>query len=225
MKTHRLFVSSAALGLALVLGAAPAGAGQKVEFSQIASQWDAKDFLEGLPWERYDATKISIAEESSWHDPAMFLDLKGDPWTVEFMNDRFLSFDRRHYGDLSEPEPVKGDIKEAAMKLLERDQLKVYRVRIAGKAGGGPDEAIVLTPYSINAVASGDVIRVRLDQAGLEAREGDDLGGYSLSLPRGIIRGRHRGKKTNGNTKKGDGDDGDYTFYGRYTEGQSSQDK
>ena len=217
MKSSRTIVSLAAFGLALSLASAPAWAGPKVELTQIVSARVAKQFLETVPWDKYEATKISVAEETSWYDPAIYLDLKGDKWKIEFLNDRFLSFDRRFYGDLSDPEPVQGDLKKAATELLDRDLVRVYRLKVLEESGEEADTAIILTPYTIYGVVSGDVLRLRLDQGGLEAREGDDLGGdRQVGLPsrffRGFRRGHRKKKVTNGEAKQGDTGG---TFYSR----------
>lgn len=197
MRARLVIASMVVSGLTLLLAAQPAWAGQKFEIAQIISSRVARQFLETVPFDKYEATQISVAEEKSWHDPAMYLDLKGDEWKVEFLNDRFFSRTRQHYGDLSEPEPVKGDLRKAALELLERDLVKVYQINPEG-AEGGPYTAIVLSPYSINAVASGDVLRIRLSQSGLQAREGDEPE-HDLSFL-GRIRGRmyRRPKMSNG---------------------------
>lgn len=64
---------------------------------------------------------------------------------------------------------MKSDIKKAALGLLERNLVNVYRVRV-----GGPeslDRAIVLTPYNITASTFGDTIKLALDAFALRDRE------------------------------------------------------
>lgn len=220
MKMRRLATACAALGLVLLLGSVSAYAGQDFELSLYAAQWKAKQFLETVPWDRYDATKINIAEETAWEEPALLLDLKGDDLKVEFPNDRFYHISRRHYGDLADPQPVEGDVKKTALELLERNQLKVYRFNRASSKGG-PDVAIILTPYTVKATLFENTVKIRLDEEGLHDREGDDQG-HDLSFLSRMGRAR-RGQKSGGHKKgnngvnKGDNGTG-YTFYGRYFE-------
>ncbi len=157
--------------MSLLLGAFPAGASGQVRVIQLLSPRVAKQFLKTVAWQRYEATQINIAEDTAWEDPAIYLDLKGDAWTVEFPNDRFLSRTRFFLGDIADPRPVKGDLQKAALKLLERDLVYVFRVRL-GKSEG-PDQAIILTPYTIQAATFVNTIRIKLDDNGLQTREGD----------------------------------------------------
>ncbi|MFQ5893853.1 MAG: hypothetical protein ACE5H5_06025, partial [Nitrospinota bacterium] len=96
---------------------------------------------------------------------------KDDSWMVEFPNDEFLDLGRFLLGDIANPRPVTGDIKRAALDLLERDRVHVYRIRIGGSAG--PDRAVVLTPYTIRAFTLDHTIRIKLDDNGLQTREGE----------------------------------------------------
>jgi hypothetical protein len=162
------------VGLALLLGAIEASAAGEVRLVQLLSPRLARQFLETVEWQNYEATQINIAEEPAWEDPAIFLDLKGDTWTVSFPNDNFLSLSRFFLGDIAEPRPVGGDIRRAALDLLDRNLVHVYRVNLEGSKG--PDAAVVLTPYSIRAFTLGSTIRVKLDDQGLHDREGGDLG-------------------------------------------------
>lgn len=173
MSARRLRAVVASLAVAFALGAlgAPAASAEPLRLSQLLSARVARGFLETVEWDMYQATRINIAEEPSWEDPAIYLDLKGDEWTVEFPNDEFLSHTRRLLGDIAEPRPVEGDVKKAAQELLERDLVHVYRVRIG--APELPDRAIVLTPYTIKALTIGDTIKIKLDDDGLQTREGD----------------------------------------------------
>lgn len=167
----------ASLAATLLLGLSPARAGEALKLSQLLSPRVARDFLETVDWQRYEATQINIAEEPAWEDPAIYLDLKGDEWTVEFPNDEFLSHTRWLLGDIAEPRPVSGDVKKAALDLLERDLVNVYRVQVGGPEH--PDRAIVLTPYSIVALTIDRVIKIKLDDDGLQTREGDLTDGGS----------------------------------------------
>ena len=162
------------LTMSLLLGASPAGANGQVRVIQLLSPRVAKQFLKTVAWQRYEATQINIAEEPAWEDPAIYLDLKGDQWAVEFPNDNFLSPTRFFLGDIADPRPVKGDIKKAALDLLERDLVYVFRVRLGESEG--PDQVIILTPYTIQAFTFGDTIRIKLDDHGLNTREGDLTG-------------------------------------------------
>ncbi|MCH7921764.1 MAG: hypothetical protein IH975_01865 [Nitrospinae bacterium] len=183
MRASRFLIISAAVGVALLLGASPADASGQVRLTQLLSPRVAKEFLMTVDWGRYEATQINIAEDTAWEDPAIYLDLKGDAWTVEFPNDRFLSLTRFFLGDIANPRPVKVDIKKAALELLERDLVHVFRVRL-GKPEG-PDQAIILTPYTIQAFTLGDTIRIKLDDNGLQTREGDLTGGDDRDGPSG----------------------------------------
>jgi len=162
------------LTMSLLLGASPAGANGQVRVIQLLSPRVAKQFLKTVAWQRYEATQINIAEEAAWEDPAIYLDLKGDQWAVEFPNDNFLSLTRFFLGDIADPRPVKDDIKKAALDLLERDLVYVFRVRLGESEG--PDRAIILTPYTIQVFTLGDTIRIKLDDHGLNTREGDLTG-------------------------------------------------
>lgn len=227
MKARSLAIACTALGIVFLLGSVPAHAGQDFELSLYASQRKAKQFLETTPWERYDATRINIAEEKAWEELALFLDLKGDGLKVEFPNDRFYHASRRHYGDLAEPEAVEGDVEKTALELLERNHLKVYRFS-RKSSNGEPDTAIILTPYTVKATLSEETVKIRLDEEGLYEREGDDPGHDLSFLGRmGKAWRSHRGSghKKGDNGKKEDdekcygcsfdNDSGD-TFYGRY---------
>lgn len=158
-----------ALIAALLLGASPPEASGQVRVIKLLSPRVARQFLETVAWERYRATRINIAEEPAWEDPALIFDLKNDAWTVVFPNDTFISLDRQYFGDIANPRPVEGDIRAAALALLERDLVHVYRVRFGGPHS--PDRAIVLTPYTIRATTFDATIRIRLDGWGLEVRE------------------------------------------------------
>lgn len=183
MGSRRFLTISAAVGAALLLAVSLAGASGQVRLTQLLSPRVAKEFLMTVDWGRYEATQINIAEDTAWEDPAIYLDLKGDAWTVEFPNDRFLSLTRFFLGDIADPRPVKVDIKKAALDLLERDLVHVFRVRL-GKPEG-PDQAIILTPYTIQAFTLGDTIRIKLDDNGLQTREGDLTGGDDRDGPSG----------------------------------------
>ncbi|MCH7922205.1 MAG: hypothetical protein IH975_04110 [Nitrospinae bacterium] len=181
MSTRRLLTTAAAVGVALLVGASPAGASEQVRLIQLLSPRVAKQFLKTVAWQRYEATQINIAEEPAWEDPAIYLDLKGDQWTVEFPNDNFLSLHRFFLGDIANPRPVKGDVKKAALDLLERDLVYVFRIRV-GEAEG-LDRAIILTPYTIRALTFGNTLRIKLDDNSLQTREGGltdggDKGGH-----------------------------------------------
>ena len=167
------------LTMSLLLGASPAGANGQVRVIQLLSPRVAKQFMMTVAWQRYEATQINIAEEPAWEDPAIYLNLKGDQWAVEFPNDKFLSLTRFFLGDIADPRPVKGDIKKAALDLLERDLVHVFRVRL-GKSEG-PDQAIILTPYTIQAATFVNTIRIKLDDNGLQTREGDITDGGDKS--------------------------------------------
>jgi len=173
MNTQRTVKSAFVLGaLALfVLVLLPTDALGQVQLIQLLSPRVAKQFLKTVAWQRYEATQINIAEEPAWEDPAIYLDLKGDQWTVEFPNDNFLSLHRFFLGDIANPRPIKGDVKKAALDLLERDLVYVFRVRIGGAEDS--DQAIILTPYTIRAFTLGNTIRIKLDDNGLQTREGD----------------------------------------------------
>jgi hypothetical protein len=183
MGSRRFLTISAAVGAALLLGASLAGASGKARLTQLLSPRVAKEFLMTVDWGRYEATQINIAEDTAWEDPAIYLDLKGDAWTVEFPNDRFLSRTRFLLGDIADPRPVKGDLQKAALKLLERDLVYVFRLRLGNS--DGPDQAIILTPYTIHAFTLGDTIRIKLDDNGLQTREGDLTGGDDRAGPSG----------------------------------------
>ncbi len=174
MGSRRVLAISAAVGAALLLGASLASASGQARLTQLLSPRVAKEFLMTVDWGRYEATQINIAEDTAWEDPAIYLDLKGDQWAVEFPNDNFLSLTRFFLGDIADPRPVKGDIKKAALDLLERDLVYVFRVRIGGAEDS--DQAIILTPYTIRAFTLGDTIRIKLDDHGLNTREGDLTG-------------------------------------------------
>lgn len=165
------WLTALAITMTLLLGASPAGASGQVQLIQLLSPRVAKQFLKTVAWQRYEATQINIAEEPAWEDPAIYLDLKGDQWTVEFPNDNFLSLHRFFLGDIANPRPVKGDVKKAALDLLERDLVYVFRVRIGGAEDS--DQAIILTPYTIRAFTLGNTIRIKLDDNALQTREGD----------------------------------------------------
>lgn len=118
---HRRLLLIGAVGLALLLGATQADAAGEVRLVQLLSPRLARQFLETVEWHRYGATQINIAEEPAWEDPAIYFDLKGDAWTVSFPNDNFLSLSRFFLGDIADPRPVGGDIRHAALDLLERN--------------------------------------------------------------------------------------------------------
>ncbi|MCZ6701188.1 MAG: hypothetical protein O7B80_06020 [bacterium] len=181
MRSMRFLTASAAFGLALLLGVSLAGASGQARLTQLLSPQVAKEFFMTVDWGRYEATQINIAEDTAWEDPAIYLDLKGDAWTVEFPNDRFLSRTRFFLGDIADPRPLKGDLQKAALKLLERDLVYVFRLRL-GKSDG-PDQAIILTPYTIQAFTLEDTIRIKLDDNGLQTREGDLTGGDDKDGP------------------------------------------
>lgn len=194
MKARRLAALCAAVGLASLLSTTYAAAGEHFNLVLIPSFWEAKQFLESVQWDRYEGTHINVAQETAWEDTAFFFDLKGDEWKVEFPNDRFFSRSRQHYGDLAKPREMKGDLKKAALELLEKDQVHVYR--IWPKVGQDTTESvIVMSPYTVYAVHDKDTITIRLDEEGLQAREGDepdfDLGFLSRM---GKARRRHKGK-------------------------------
>ena len=170
MGSRRFLTISAAVGAALLLAVSLAGASGQVRLTQLLSPRVAKQFLKTVEWQRYEATQINIAEEPAWEDPAIYLDLKGDQWAVEFPNDNFLSLHRFFLGDIANPRPVKGDVKKAALDLLERDLVHVFRVRLGESEG--PDQAIILTPYTIQAATFVNTIRIKLDDNGLQTREG-----------------------------------------------------
>ncbi len=163
------WLTALTITMSLLLGAFPAGASGQVRVIQLLSPRVAKQFLKTVAWQRYEATQINIAEEPAWEDPAIYLDLKGDQWTVEFPNDNFLSLHRFFLGDIANPRPVKGDVKKAALDLLERDLVYVFRIRV-GEAEG-LDRAIILTPYTIRALTFGNTIRIKLNDNGLKTRE------------------------------------------------------
>ena len=175
MKMRHLATSCIALAVALLLVVSAAEASGSVRVIQLLSPRVAKQFLETIDWNRYEATQINIAEEESWEDPAILLDLKGDEWTVKFPNDRFISLDRNFFGDIANPRPVGGDVREAASNLLERDLVYVFRIQVGNP--NSPDRAIILTPYTIEASTFGDTIKIKLDENGLQTREGDLTGG------------------------------------------------
>ena len=207
MKTSRFAALCAAVGLAVVLGTSYASAGEHFNISLIPSPRKAKQYLEVVQWERYEGTRINVAQEKAWEDTAFFFDLKGDEWKVEFPNDRFYHPTRQHYGDLADPRPMKGDLQKAALELLERDLVHVYRVwAVGGKKG--PEVAIVMTPYNIKAGHNQNTIFIRLDESGLQAREGDEPEHDLSFLGRGrlgkMMRGRRRGHRRGG--KKGTND-------------------
>lgn len=166
-----------AAAAAIVLACPAPSRAEALRLNQLISARVARQFMDTIEWERYEATRINIAEEDAWEDPAIFLDLKGDDWEVVFPNDEFLSQHRRLFGDIANPRPVEGDVQEAARELLDRYLVKVYRVRIGG--GDSPDRAIVFTPYSIKALTIGDTIKIALDDNGLHTREGDLTDGDS----------------------------------------------
>ncbi len=168
------WLTALTITMSLLLGASPAGASGQVRVIQLLSPRVSKQFLKTVEWQRYEATQINIAEEPAWEDPAIYLDLKGDQWAVEFPNDNFLSLTRFFLGDIADPRPVKGNIKKAALDLLERDLVYVFRVRIGGAEDS--DQAIILTPYTLQAFTFGDTIRIKLDDHGLNTREGDLTG-------------------------------------------------
>ncbi|MDV2502885.1 MAG: hypothetical protein RX318_02905 [bacterium] len=171
MPPHRYLPLIGAAAMALLLGSTQVVAGGEVHLVQLLSPRLAKQFLETVEWRRYEATQINIAEEPAWEDPAIVLDLKGDDLTVVFPNDTFLSLGRWLLGDIADPRPVEGNIRQAALDLLERDLVHVYRIRLRGSEG--PDRAIILTPYTIRASTMGSTIRIKLDDNGLQMREGD----------------------------------------------------
>ena len=183
MGSRRFLTISAAVAAALLFGVSIAGASGQVRLTQLLSPRVAKQFLKTVEWRRYEATQINIAEDTAWEDPAIYLDLKGDAWTVEFPNDRFLSLTRFFLGDIANPRPVKGDVKKAALELLERDLVYVFRVRL--RESEGSDQAIILTPYTIQAFTLGDTIRIKLDDHGLNTREGDLTDGDDRDSPSG----------------------------------------
>ena len=173
MRWNKLGEVPLATGLTVILGLLlvilPAGALGQVQLIQLLSPRVAKQFLKTVDWKRYEATQINIAEEPSWEDPAIVLDLKGDAWKVEFPNDTFISLDRQFFGDIANPRSVEGSVRTAALTLLERNLVHVYRVRI-GEANA-PDRAIVLTPYNVRASVFDTTIRIRLNDWGLQVRE------------------------------------------------------
>jgi hypothetical protein len=176
-------VVSIAATISILMGVSTASAGETLRINQLISSRVAKQFLETVDWEKYGATQINIAEEPAWEDPAIYLDLKEDDWTVEFPNDEFISHTRRLLGDIANPRAVEDDVRVAAMHLLERDLVHVYRLQMGDP--DFPDRAIVLTPYTIKASTFGKVIRVKLDDNGLNTREGDLTdGGIDLFRPR-----------------------------------------
>lgn len=207
MKTRRIVTTCAAAGLALMLWTASAGAGDHFKISLIPSPRVAKQYLEAVQWERYDGTRINAAQETAWEDTAFFFDLKDDEWKVEFPNDRFYHPSRFHYGDLANPRPVEGDLQKAALELLERDKVHVYRVWAVGEKKG-PETAIVMTPYNIKAAHNKNTVFIRLDESGLEAREGDEPDHDLSFLGRGrlgqMARGQRRARRRGG--KKGTND-------------------
>jgi hypothetical protein len=170
MRAIRLTALGAA-ALAFTLGISSTASGDALRLDQVISSRVARGFLETVDWDKYEATQINIAEAPAWEDPAVYLDLKEDEWTVEFPNDEFLSHTRRLLGDIADPRPIEGDVQKTAMELLERDLVHVYRVQIGGP--DLPDRAIVLTPYTIKALTIGEVIKIKLDDNGLQTREGD----------------------------------------------------
>ena len=170
---YKRLTLTGAVAMVLLLGATQAGAAGEVRLVQLLSPRVARQFLETVEWHRYEATQINIAEEPAWEDPAIVLDLKGDGLTVSFLNDDFLSLSRFFLGDIADPRPVRGDIRQASLELLERDLVHVYRVSFVKSAG--PDAAIVLTPYTIRAFTQGPTIRIKLDDNGLHAREDGDV--------------------------------------------------
>lgn len=176
MRSLRQVVTWTAAGVILLVACSPAGASGQLQLIQLLSPRLAKQFLQTVEWQRYEATQINIAEEEAWEDPAIFLDLKGDPWKVEFPNDTFISLDRFFFGDIARPRPVEGNVRQAALALLERDLVHVYRIRLGGEVEG-PDRAIILTPYTIRAFTLGSTIRIKLDENGLFMREGELLDG------------------------------------------------
>ncbi len=138
MKTRRLAALCAAVGLAVALGISSASAGEHFKISLIPSPRKAKPYLQVVQWERYEGTRINVAQEKHWKETAFLFDLKGDEWKVEFPNDRFYRPSRQHYGDLADPRPMKGDLQKAALKLLERGKVHVYRVwAVGGGKGAG----------------------------------------------------------------------------------------
>jgi hypothetical protein len=156
MRAIRLTALGAA-ALAFTLGISSTASGDALRLDQVISSRVARG--------------LNIAEAPAWEDPAVYLDLKEDEWTVEFPNDEFLSHTRRLLGDIADPRPIEGDVQQAALELLERDLVHVYRVQIGGP--NLPDRAIVLTPYTIEALTIGEVIKIKLDDNGLQTREGD----------------------------------------------------
>lgn len=171
MIRNRLLAFGLAAAVSLPLLGGRAFAGEALRLRQLISPRVARDFLMTVDWSRYQATQINIAESPAWEDTAIFLDLKGDEWTTIFPNDEFLSLTRRLLGDIANPRPVEGDVRKAALDLLERDLVNVYRVQIGG--GETPDRVIVLTPYSIKALVIDHTIKLALDDNGLQTREGD----------------------------------------------------
>lgn len=170
MSLNRHLNITGAVVLFLLFGTSPARGGE-VRLIQLISPRLARQFLETVEWSRYEATQINIAEEPAWEDPAIVLDLKGDGLRAVFPNDNFLSLGRFLLGDISNPRPVAGDVCSATLDLLERNLVHVYRIRLGGAEG--PDRAIVLTPYTIRAFTLGPTIRIKLDDNGLQVREGD----------------------------------------------------
>ncbi len=171
MRIGRWMAAGTAVAVALLIGASAATASRTLRLHQLISPRVAKEFLETVDWKKYEATQINIAEEPAWEDRAIYLDLKEDEWTVEFPNDEFLSHSRRLLGDIANPRPVQNDVKKSAIKLLKRDQVHVYRVQIGD--ADFPDRAIVLTPYTIKALTIANVIKIKLDDNGMQTREGD----------------------------------------------------
>ena len=171
MPPHRHLTLIGAVAVALLLGATQVVAAGEVSLVQLLSPRLARQFLETVECNRYEATQINIAEEPAWEDPAIILDLKGDGLTVVFPNDTFLSLGRTLLGDIADPRPVTGDVCKATLDLLERDLVQVYRIRLRGSEG--PDRAIILTPYTIRAFTLGSTVRIKLDDNGLQKREGD----------------------------------------------------
>lgn len=176
MRRGRYLALGLAVAVVLPLLGGRAFAGDALRLNQLISPRVARDFLTTVDWSRYEATRINIAESPAWEDTAIFLDLKGDEWTATFPNNEFLSQTRRLLGDIANPRPVEGDVQRAALELLERDLVNVYRVRIGG--GEMPDTVIVLTPYSIKALVIDHTIKLALDDNGLQTREGDLTDGH-----------------------------------------------
>ncbi len=192
MKTRRLATAWAAAGLVLMLGTASAAAEGQFQITRFSSPFKAKQFLETVDWERYDATSINIAQERGWGDKALYFDLRDDEWKVLFPNDKFLLKTRQHYGDLANPKPVKGDLQKAAFKLMGKGKMHVYRVWTGGDEGT-PTAAIVVTPYTVEASHNATTILFRLDEDGLDAREGEDEVHDLSFLDRGKLGGLARG--------------------------------